>query len=264
MIFFFCMKNYYHILGVDRTADISEIKEAYRKLSKKFHPDLNNSDPFFEEQFKLVNEAYEVLSDPWSRSSYDLQFDETAHRMPQPPVSSEPQNSVVQWLNNDSRLRFLFMLVLAVSFLGILMLFYIRNTYQKQMYKPLQEMYSTSSPTASSNYKQETEPERFVKAWISELGNKDFTAAYNRMSKEAFSGTLQEFGSTNAYGGIYKTQLIACYMKYENRKEALVIADYNSYDSQHKDGNFVQEFYLEKIEGLWFIKKINKLKVTYF
>ena len=250
------MKNYYHILGVETTANLNEIKEAYRKLSKKFHPDLNDGDPFFEEQFKLVNEAYEVLSDPWSRSSYDLQFDETAHRMPQPPTAAEPQNSIVQWLNQDTRLRFLFMLVMAVSFLGILMLFYIRNTYQKRLYSPLQEIYSTSSPTASSNYKQETEPERFVKAWISELGNKDFTAAYNRMSKDAFSGTLQEFGSNKAYGGIYKTQLVACYMKYENRNEALVVADYNSFDAQHKDGNFIQEFYLEKIEGLWFIKKI--------
>ncbi|MGB1205214.1 MAG: J domain-containing protein [Chitinophagales bacterium] len=258
------MKNYYHILGVDKTATINEIKEAYRKLSKKFHPDLNNNDPFFEEQFKLVNEAYEVLSDAWSRSSYDSQLGETAHQMSYSPTTSNANDSIVQWLNKDARLRFLFMLVMAVSFLGILMLFYIRNTYQKQFYSPLQEIYSTSSPSASSNYKQETEPERFVKAWIAELGSKDFTAAYNRMSKDAFSGSLESFGSTKAYGGIYKTQLIACYMKYEKPNEALVVADYNSYDSQHKDGNFVQEFYLEKIEGLWFIQKIDKLKVTYF
>lgn len=55
------MKDYYYILGVTRTASTDAIKQAYRKLSVKFHPDKNDGDKFFEDRFKEVNEAYEVL-----------------------------------------------------------------------------------------------------------------------------------------------------------------------------------------------------------
>ncbi|KMZ96302.1 hypothetical protein PVNG_02440 [Plasmodium vivax North Korean] len=63
-------KDYYKILGIDNNASQEEIKKAYRKLAKQYHPDLNKS-PDAEEQFKKVNEAYEVLSDPEKRSQYD-------------------------------------------------------------------------------------------------------------------------------------------------------------------------------------------------
>ncbi len=66
------MKNYYHLLGVETDASIEEIKTAYRKLSKKFHPDVNGGDAFFEQQFKEIQEAYEVLCDPAERKSYDM------------------------------------------------------------------------------------------------------------------------------------------------------------------------------------------------
>ncbi len=55
------MKDYHYILGVPKTATKKEIKAAYRKLSKKFHPDLNEGDKFFEDRFKDINEAYETL-----------------------------------------------------------------------------------------------------------------------------------------------------------------------------------------------------------
>lgn len=54
-------QNYYYILGLDEGATLKEIKLAYRKLSKKFHPDLNPGDKFFEKKFKDINEAYEYL-----------------------------------------------------------------------------------------------------------------------------------------------------------------------------------------------------------
>ena len=56
-------KNYYDVLGVDKTASASEIKSAYYKLAKKYHPDLNKDNAEAAEKFKEVNEAYEVLSD---------------------------------------------------------------------------------------------------------------------------------------------------------------------------------------------------------
>lgn len=64
-------KDYYKILGVNRNADEKEIKRAYRKLARQFHPDVNPGDKRAEERFKEINEAYEVLSDPEKRTKYD-------------------------------------------------------------------------------------------------------------------------------------------------------------------------------------------------
>jgi molecular chaperone DnaJ len=63
-------RDYYDVLGVDRGADDSEIKKAFRKLARRFHPDVN-PDPEAEAQFKELAEAYEVLSDPDTRAAYD-------------------------------------------------------------------------------------------------------------------------------------------------------------------------------------------------
>ena len=64
-------QDYYSELGVPRDADEKQIKQAYRRLARKHHPDLNPDDKGAEDRFKQVNEAYEVLSDPDSRKKYD-------------------------------------------------------------------------------------------------------------------------------------------------------------------------------------------------
>jgi len=64
-------KDYYKILGVEKKATEAEIKSAYRKLAKKYHPDKNPGDKQAEEKFKEINEANEVLSDPEKRARYD-------------------------------------------------------------------------------------------------------------------------------------------------------------------------------------------------
>ena len=63
--------DYYELLGVRKTASADDIKKAYRKLARKYHPDLNPNDPETEKKFKAVNEANEVLSNPESRAKYD-------------------------------------------------------------------------------------------------------------------------------------------------------------------------------------------------
>jgi len=65
------MSDYYDILGVNKKASLSEIKKAYRKLARKYHPDLNPGDAVAEKKFKEINEAYEVLKDPEKRKQYD-------------------------------------------------------------------------------------------------------------------------------------------------------------------------------------------------
>lgn len=65
-------KDYYDVLGVSKNASQDDIKKAFRKQAKKFHPDANPDNPRAEEQFKEVNEAYDTLSDPQKRQQYDM------------------------------------------------------------------------------------------------------------------------------------------------------------------------------------------------
>lgn len=68
------MKNYYQTLGILPTATADQIKDAFKRQSKRVHPDVNWGDKYFEEIFKEVNEAYQVLSNPESRASYNQRF----------------------------------------------------------------------------------------------------------------------------------------------------------------------------------------------
>lgn len=65
------IKDYYELLGIDKDSTEKDIKIAYRKLAKKYHPDLNKTDPQAKEKFIEIKEAYDTLIDPIKRKTYD-------------------------------------------------------------------------------------------------------------------------------------------------------------------------------------------------
>src|SRR5215472_14687728 len=84
-------KDYYEILGVPRKASDAEIKKAFRKLAREYHPDVAKNKKQAEEKFKEINEAYEVLGDPAKRKKYDeLGPDWNAGAEFRPPPGWEP------------------------------------------------------------------------------------------------------------------------------------------------------------------------------
>ena len=89
-------KDYYEILGVDRNASEQDIKKAYRRLARKYHPDLNKDDPkTAEEKFKEVNEAYQTLSDADKRAQYDSLDMMLINRPPREAAVRAPVDLVV-------------------------------------------------------------------------------------------------------------------------------------------------------------------------
>ena len=92
-------RDYYEILGIDRSADASTIKKAYRKLAKKYHPDSNPNNAEAAEKFKDVTEAYEILSDPEKKKLYDQYYSETVNSLPEPDLAK------VEAVSNPFRTR---------------------------------------------------------------------------------------------------------------------------------------------------------------
>src|SRR5690349_22088647 len=87
--------DYYELLGVPRKASVKDIRTAFRKLARKYHPDLNPGDKAAEEKFKQIQEAYDVLSDSKKRQMYD-QYGFYSENLPPGGYRSEEHTSELQ------------------------------------------------------------------------------------------------------------------------------------------------------------------------
>ena len=97
------MSNYYDVLGVDKGATEKEIRQAYRRLARQYHPDVNKNDAAAEEKFKEINEAYGVLSDEDSRKKYDRYGDNWRHAEEYGQGGRRgPAGGDFRWTNNNS------------------------------------------------------------------------------------------------------------------------------------------------------------------
>src|SRR5918996_2333396 len=92
-------RNYYDILGVGRSASTEEIRNAYRKLARKYHPDINPGNKEAENKFKEISVAYDALSDPEKRKLYD-EFGEVGLS---PGFDAEKARSYSQWRQESQR-----------------------------------------------------------------------------------------------------------------------------------------------------------------
>ena len=95
------MKDYYDVLGISREAHAREIKRAYKKSVKKWHPDLHPDDPVGRVKIQEINDAYEVLGDPEKRRAYDRRIEEERISGIQTPRShtEDPEDSFLSYFS---------------------------------------------------------------------------------------------------------------------------------------------------------------------
>ncbi|MCF2497666.1 DnaJ C-terminal domain-containing protein [Dyadobacter chenhuakuii] len=150
--------DYYQILGVDKNAQDKDIKNAYRKLARKYHPDVNPDDKEAEKKFQELNEANEVLSDPEKRKKYDQygkdwQHSDEFERARQSRAHSSRQQGQWQTGGNDFSDFFESMFGSSSGFGGSRQRTLRGQDYQAELHLTLQEAYHTQKKTITVNGK---------------------------------------------------------------------------------------------------------------
>lgn len=101
-------RDHYKVLGVPTEATGDDVRRAYRRLARQYHPDANPDGPATEERFKEIQQAYEILSDPNKRREYDKESRPSAGRTsgaPRRPAGSRPQRKTTEPVNLSDLLR---------------------------------------------------------------------------------------------------------------------------------------------------------------
>jgi len=255
------LKNYYKILGLNNKANGKDINDAYHELAEKYRPDKHDNDPVYAEKFADIEEAYKTLSHPYTREAYNDEYEvllnsqvihreqlKNAQQMVQQHQQLNRQGSGGSWFGR--MLAFLLIFSLGA---------WLYIQYDKSNI-------NSSNHGAISNYNHisATTPDMVVKQWIEALGQREFKIAHTKMSR-AYGGTFKEFTSPKRYGGVYKTKLHTCKLdKKIGMRDAIVIANYDSYDNDNRNGNFLQEFYLEETRHGWKIYRIKTINKRFF
>jgi curved DNA-binding protein CbpA len=155
------LTNYYDILEISQSATLTEIKTAFRKLSFKFHPDLND-DFNAEENFKKVNEAYQILSDPFLRALYDEKMKQTGNAFTyNPPPNHVYRSSPVTKKYNRSYRTILY------AFLFLITAFIIfEATSSMSSVSTINEYKSNLSKKATDYYLHSPEKDKHIEVII--------------------------------------------------------------------------------------------------
>lgn len=149
--------DYYQILGLDKNADDKAIKNAYRKLARKYHPDLNPNDKEAQKKFQELNEANEVLSDPEKRKKYDKygkdwQHSEEFERARQ--ARSQAGGQEGQWFSGDNEgFSDFFESMFGSGFGGGRQARFRGQDYQAEIHLGLRDAYETHKQTLTVNGK---------------------------------------------------------------------------------------------------------------
>ncbi|MGC3945051.1 MAG: J domain-containing protein [Chryseolinea sp.] len=159
------MSTYYSILGIDPRADAATVRAAYKKLAMAYHPDHNPGNPEAEETFKMVNEAYQTLSDPIKRSRYDgllfpqftipVDYDyERPRRNLRRPVPARPYYQVDrQYFRMQALSLLVFVALAGIGFALMSTIHYVVEHRQLQAYRAeTKELEHASSLFASGNF----------------------------------------------------------------------------------------------------------------
>ena len=183
-------KNYYEILEVDKKASPELIKKAYNILAKKYHPDLQSEEmkQIAEEKFKLINEAYEILSNKERRKQYDFELSkqEVANKQDVDNIFNENinlKNELYNLKQNSSSIN-------------------KKNFYDEQNYTysndQMNKNYNAQNYNNQINYQQELQKAKekaYYDAYIQDLKNRGYKIKYKKTLKDYFKNFIALIGT---------------------------------------------------------------------
>lgn len=190
------MVNYYKILGLNSNATDVEIKTAYRKLSKKYHPDMNDGDKFFEDRFREIQEAYEKLCDPEYRSAYS-KFEREANQKSEKTknYSKSKQKEYNNETNSEESVskpsklsQNIFFSVLIIIIIVVVKLA-LKESVRKNALEEIENTYTPSSNTNNGSYETNNDPNSSKNL---DVMNLDSIPIYSPQDSTANSSIIEE------------------------------------------------------------------------